>query len=912
MLNPATTYYARVKGTNSTSESDYSNIIEVTTLPSNDVNVATISPFNPIIQSIETTSTFITINIEKPEDREKVTEYKLTVSAVSDFSTTIVDKLVYVVDENTVISTSDFIPYISLTFGNLSPATTYYCKLQAANSIGLSGEVTFNPVTRTANIPPEIIGVTALSATDADITWYPVPGATSYRLDVSTDANFSSLVLNNTTVSGTTYTVASLVELTPYYYRLRSFNGTVVSNNSPTYSFTTLDDVATYSGVAINIETPTILRTKVLDTSITVNWKSVEFATGYYVEVATNSAFTTPFLQQSLTANTITIPSLTAETTYYFRVRASNSYMTTAYVNTSITTLKVESALTVPQALTPFNIYSTGFIFNWVKRSYATSYVIDISTSTTFSTITQRIFTGDIDSIIIEGLAANTTYYVRVFGANTTLISNASAYVTVVTTTALPDITGLSSTVTENKAVLNWTTSGSYVDYELSVFKSVDGTTLVPLNSSLFSNRSVGTTGTFTVDILLEPDTLYKWQIEGITSSGDSKESSIEEFTTLKKGAFLQLDYIKGSVKWTGELNRIEASTDSDFKNTIPLWTNRTPITAQEAGLYQLLDSSKHFYIRGRHQTGPTYSKYSNSIYTLTDSPIIKPPVITPTSIKVRWKHGNAETYLIQVERFVSSAYEFLPGYLIPVDIGIVDEFLLSSLVADNQYRITLYYRIGNKNIKLLQSLVYKTYKYANAFSLTLNNAITSPMFTSIVNADVIRLTFSSVETRIAYRISKSVAFLKLVEYKETETMTTDILVEPNTEYRIEVVSINSAGERSAVVSGTFTTPSLVYNSSSINTIPTLGAPIILNSSEVRVNWNTIANATDYKIEVSESSTFPVLSGDVSVTYYTSTTGKYAIISGLLNTKQYYGRLYAYSNYSVSKYSNSVLIDTSP
>ena len=912
MLNPATTYYARVKGTNSNSESDYSNVVQVTTLPSNSINVATVSPFNPVIVSTETTDRSFVLAIQKPEDREQVTQYKLTVSTISDFSTTIVDKLVYVVDQNTVTSVVDFVPHISLSFGNLSPATTYYVKLQAANSVGLSGEVLATITTKTINKPPEIIGVTALSAIDAEISWYSVVGATSYRIDISENADFSTFVVNNTTVAGTSILIGSLIELTSYYYRVRSFNGTTVSYSSPIYSFTTLDDVATYSGVAVNIETPTILRANALDTSLSFTWKAVEFANTFDVELATDSAFSAPILQTTLPGNSIKIPNLSSETTYYFRVRASNDYMNTAYVSTAVTTLKVENSVTVPVALTPFTVYSTGFLFNWVKRSYATKYVIDISTSNTFSTILQQIFTNDIDTLLIEGLTANTVYYIRVFGANNTLISNPSSFITVTTAVALPAVSGLTSSVTDKEATLSWTTNVAYVDYEISIFKSIDGTTLVPLNTSLFRNRSVGTSGNFVVNILLEPDTTYKWQVSGVTSSGDKKESSIEEFTTSKKAAFLQLDYINGALKWTGELNQLDAATDIEFKNSIPLWTNRTPLSLQEAGLYQLLESDKHYYVRGRYQFGPVVSDYSNVIYTLTDSPIIKQPIITSNSIQVRWKHGNADTYLIQVEQLVSSAYQYLPGYLLPVDIGIVDEFLLSDLSADTSYRITLYYRIGSTNLKLVQQLVYKTYKYTDAFALTVSGTINAPTFSTTIRSDVVRLAFTFDEDRLAYRIAKSNTFIKLLEYKEITTTTADIQVEPNTQYFIEFTNIKDDDTRSATVSGTFTSNSLIYNSSSISSVPVISAPIILNSSEARVNWSNVLNATGYRVEIAESDTFSILSEDITIGYYNTLTGRYAIVSGLLNTKQYYARVCAYNNYSVSKYSNSVLIDTSP
>jgi hypothetical protein len=912
MLNPATSYYARVKSTNSSSESDYSNIVQITTLPSVQANPPTISPFNPVVNLITTSNNSVTINIQKPEDREGVTQYKLTVSSVSDFSSTLVDKLVYVVDENTITTITSFIPYTSLTFGNLNPATTYYFKLQAANVVGLSAEITFNTTTKTSNYPPDIIGVTSLTAISSTIEWYPVVGAISYRVDVSASPTFSTLIINNSLVTGTSLVVNSLIELTTYYYRVRSFNGSTTSYNSQTYSFTTLDNVATYTGVAINMQTPTILSTRILDTSLSFTWKSIAFSTSYYVEVATNSLFTLPFFQQTVNNTTLTLSSLLPETTYYIRIRAVNSYTSTAYVIGSATTLKPETALVPPVALNPFNIYATGFLFNWVKRNYATNYIIEISSNTSFTAILQKIFIKDIDNFLIEGLSPSTTYYVRVYAASTTLLSSPSAYVSITTANALPDVVGLTSSTTENTATLSWTTSINYVDYELSVFKSIDGTSLVPLNSSLFYNRKVGVSGAFTINILLEPDTLYKWKIKGVAANGDSKESSLQNFTTLKKGAFIQLDSINGTLKWSGELNRVDASTDIDFKYSIPLWTSRIPLESQQEYLKPLLESDSHFYIRGRYESGVLQSKYSNTINTLTDAPIIKSPVITNTSIKLRWKHGRADTYLIQVEQYNGISYQYLPGYLIPIDIGTVDEFVLSNLTANTSYRFTIYYRASGKNIKLIQQLVYKTYRHSNCFTIPMNNLLTLPVLTTQISSDLVKLVFSGTSNTIAYRISKSSTFAKLVEYKELSSLEDVVIVEPSTLYNIEFISINTSGERSAIGSGTFTSSSLIYNSLPITTAPTLSVPTIINSSEAKVSWNAVTNAESYKIEVSEDSNFSILSMDVSVAYFVNNNSRYAIISGLLNTKQYYSRIYAYSKYSTSKYSNSVLIDTSP
>lgn len=94
------------------------------------------------------------------------------------------------------------------------------------------------------SIPPAPVlvspfnGATGVPATLL-LGWNGPLGATSYKLQVSTSSDFSSLVIDSSKVTGQSYGIRDLANNTLYYWRLKSTNASGTSSYSSTWNFTT-------------------------------------------------------------------------------------------------------------------------------------------------------------------------------------------------------------------------------------------------------------------------------------------------------------------------------------------------------------------------------------------------------------------------------------------------------------------------------------------------------------------------------------------------------------------------------------------------------------------------------------------------------------------------------------------------
>jgi hypothetical protein len=210
----------------------------------------------------------------------------------------------------------------------------------------------YTNATGSGSAPPAPVASAATSITSSGFTanWGASTGATGYYLDVSTSSSFSSFVsgYNNLSVGNvTSYAVSGLTASTTYYYRVRASNSNGTSGNSNTITVTTSASAppAPVASAA----------TSITSSGFTANWGASTGATGYYLDVSTSSSFSS-FVSgyNNLSVGNVTsyaVSGLTAGTTYYYRVRASNSGGTSGNSNTITVTTSSSGGITFGQTV---------------------------------------------------------------------------------------------------------------------------------------------------------------------------------------------------------------------------------------------------------------------------------------------------------------------------------------------------------------------------------------------------------------------------------------------------------------------------------------------------------------------------------------------------------------------------------
>ncbi len=388
----------------------------------------------------------------------------------------------------------------------LTAGRVYYWRVVAKNSDGSNTSLTWSFTTSVS--PPAAPYLDAPPNGDiglpgaVGLTWNASDGATSYDVYFGTAAS-PPLV---TTTTRANYSTSTLTEGTTYYWRVVAKNAGG-SNTSATWSFTTQ--------AAPVLSAPANGATGVL-VAPTLTWSASIGATSYDVYFGTAPS---PPLVTSTTGTSHYPSTLTAGTTYYWRIAAKNSRGSNTSATWSFTT---QAAPWTPVLSAPAN-GATGVLvaptLTWSASIGATSY--DVYFGTAPSPLLAMSTTGT--SYSPWTLTEGTTYYWRVVAKNDGG-SNASATWSFVTQAARPAAPVLSAPANGATGVLvaptlMWSASMGATSYDVYF-----GTAASPLlvTSTAGTSYSPGT---------LKASTTYYWRIAA-KNSGGSNTSSIWSFTT--------------------------------------------------------------------------------------------------------------------------------------------------------------------------------------------------------------------------------------------------------------------------------------------------------------------------------------------------------------------------------------------
>jgi subtilisin-like proprotein convertase family protein len=157
---------------------------------------------------------------------------------------------------------------------SISATTTYYVDAtfnSCTSTPRVAVTATVNSPVGQASLTSPSNGATGVSSTPT-YTWGAVSGATSYDIQIATDAGFSTIV-TSTSVATNSYTQSpALSNNTTYYWRVRAVNSCGNGTYSTTFSFTTQNiSCSTIASTNVPITIPTTVSTRTSTLNFTEN-----------------------------------------------------------------------------------------------------------------------------------------------------------------------------------------------------------------------------------------------------------------------------------------------------------------------------------------------------------------------------------------------------------------------------------------------------------------------------------------------------------------------------------------------------------------------------------------------------------------------------------------------------------------
>ncbi len=850
-----TFYFWRVRSTTLLVSGSWSSVWHFTTAPAVPAPPALVSPGNGTTGV--PMNTLLTWGLSPG-----ATGYHLQVATDSTFATTLVDR-------SNLTSTSDSV-------NGLANSTTYYWRVSAANSSGVSPWSGISSFTTVASPPqpPSLLspadGASGVS-TNPTLQWNASTAASSYRVQVSTDTGFSTPVVDQAGLSSTSTVVNGLHDGTTYYWRVNASNGSGTSAWSPMRSFATAIGVP---APPLPVSPPNGASNQPL--TIRLAWNLVPSAARYHLQISQNAQFSSIAIEDSTIADTFFVAGpLSSGTSYWWRVSASNAGGTGGWSSAwSFTTTPPPPP--APVLASPAD-GATGVarspVLSWNASSGASAYHLQVSTLADFSTLAAD------DSGLTQltqqvgPLAYNTLHYWRVSAANAYGASPWSAVWSFATTTPPPAAPALVSPASGSTNVaitptLTWNASPGASRYHLQV-SADSGFALPDVDRDSLTATTASVSG-------LGYGTTYYWRLNASNASGTSAWSAAWSFTTIppappSPALVSPPDSTTGvpvdlTLHWRASPQAfsyaLQVSTTPSF--TI-LVANVPTIDSTSYAISGLSHSTVYYWRVSATGTGGTSGWSAAWTFTTIESaPVVPSPVSPlngaidePTDMRFLWRSvPGAISYRLQVSMNTSFSSPTTD----------------QSPIVDTAYNVaglargtTYYWRVTANNSA-------GTSGWSNVWNFsTLPNApavpaLASPPDQSTSEPTTISLSWTASQGALTYhlQVSASPTFATNIVDDSTITATSSQVrsLASSTTYYWRVSATNDGGTSSWPAPWRFTTGSAVQPTGPDLVSPPDGSTGL--PATVTLQWNSLVTATSYEVQVSLTASFSALVTDSS------------------------------------------------
>lgn len=251
-------------------------------------------------------------------------------------------------------------------------------------------------------------------------------------------------------------------------------------------------------------------------TSINLTWQSIDNASSYTLQRASDINFSTNLDSSSVSGLSSSITGLLYDTKYYFRVQPTASSSTGNWSNTTnSTTWSIGTPSTSISATT-----DTAFTQTWNSTAHAASYLFQCSTNNTVWDSSCQGTTSATTYAYASNKIPGKTYYVRVQGVNGSYNGPWSNIANATTTISAPSGTATINSTTQ--ITESWGAISGAVDYEIWLDD----------NSSFSSPAGYSTTSTSRAFTGLTPGKTWYFKVRARGANTNSGWSGTDSATT--------------------------------------------------------------------------------------------------------------------------------------------------------------------------------------------------------------------------------------------------------------------------------------------------------------------------------------------------------------------------------------------